>query len=140
MAISTFGEPASLRTERMRRIAAFSGVSANSRFAARNFSISFAVDRSVGEGGGDAPANCRRQIGHGANDGLQDRQGGHTSRATQRHNYKDGDRGYSSSLWSTVRRTSSDRATKDQYKASYRQAYIEGYEKGYNSQRGSDRR
>jgi len=76
----------------------------------------------------------------GANDGLQDRQGGHSSRATQRHNYKDGDRGYSSSFWTSVRRTSADRATKDQYKASYRQAYIQGYEKGYNSQQGSDNR
>src|SRR5579859_6063495 len=73
----------------------------------------------------------------GANDGLQDRQGGYSSRATQRHNYKDGDRGYSSRFWSSVRRTSSDRANKDQYKASYRQAYIQGYEKGYNSQHGS---
>jgi hypothetical protein len=76
----------------------------------------------------------------GANDGLEDRQGGHSSRATQRHNYKDGDRGYSSSFWTSVRRTSADRATKDQYKASYRQAYIQGYEKGYNSQQGSDNR
>jgi hypothetical protein len=72
----------------------------------------------------------------GANDGLQDRQVGHTSRATTRQNYKDGNRGYSGSFW---RRTSADRATKDQYKASYRQAYIQGYEKGYNGQ-GSDNR
>ena len=64
----------------------------------------------------------------GANDGLQDRQGGHSSRATKRHNYKEGDRGYSSSFGS-----------KDQFKAQYRQAYIQGYEKGYNSQ-GSDNR
>jgi hypothetical protein len=75
----------------------------------------------------------------GANDGLQDRQGGHSSRATQRHNYKEGDRGYSSSFWASWRHTSADRATKDQYKASYRQAYIQGYEKGYNGQ-GSDNR
>ena len=73
----------------------------------------------------------------GANDGLQDRQVGHTSRATTRQNYKDGNRGYSGrASW---RRTSADRATKDQYKASYRQAYIQGYEKGYNGQ-GSDNR
>jgi hypothetical protein len=78
----------------------------------------------------------------GANDGLQDRQGGHSSRATKRHNYKEGDRGYSgysSSFWASWRRTGADRATKDQYKASYRQAYIQGYEKGYNGQ-GSDNR
>ena len=75
----------------------------------------------------------------GANDGLQDRQVGHTSRATTRQNYKDGNRGYSGSFWASWRRTSADRATKDQYKASYRQAYIQGYEKGYNGQ-GSDNR
>ena len=73
----------------------------------------------------------------GANDGLQDRQVGHNSRATTRQNYKEGNRGYSGrASW---RRTSADRATKDQYKASYRQAYIEGYEKGYKGQ-GSDNR
>ena len=75
----------------------------------------------------------------GANDGLQDRQGGHSSRATQRHYYKEGNRGYSSSFWTSLRHTSADRATKDQYKASYRQAYIQGYEKGYKGQ-GSDNR
>ena len=64
----------------------------------------------------------------GANDGLQDRQGGHSSRATKRHNYKEGDRGYGSSFGS-----------KDEFKASYRQAYIQGYGKGYNGQ-GSDNR
>ena len=75
----------------------------------------------------------------GANDGLQDRQGGHSSRATQRHYYKEGNRGYSSSFWTSLRHTSADRASKDQYKASYRQAYIQGYEKGYKGQ-GSDNR
>ena len=64
----------------------------------------------------------------GGNDGLQDRQAGRSSRATKHHNYKEGDRGYSSSFGS-----------KDQFKASYRQAYIRGYEKGYNGQ-GSDNR
>jgi len=59
----------------------------------------------------------------GANDGLQDRQAGYRSRATKHHNYKKGNRGYSSGLGS-----------KDQFKASYRQAYIQGYEKGYNGQ------
>jgi hypothetical protein len=64
----------------------------------------------------------------GANQGLQDRQAGHSSRATKHHDYKEGDRGYSSSFGS-----------KEQFKASYRQAYIQGYEKGYNGQ-GSDHR
>ena len=59
----------------------------------------------------------------GANHGLQDRQAGHSSRATKHHDYKEGDRGYSSSFGS-----------KEQFKASYRQAYIQGYEKGYNGQ------
>lgn len=57
----------------------------------------------------------------GSNEGLQDRQAGHSSRATRHHNYKEGDRGYSSSFGS-----------KEQFKASYRQAYIRGYDKGYN--------
>ncbi len=59
----------------------------------------------------------------GANQGLQDRQAGHSSRATKHHDYKEGDRGYSSSFGS-----------KEQFKASYRQAYIQGYEKGYSGQ------
>src|SRR5579859_2154059 len=50
----------------------------------------------------------------GANQGLQDRQAGHSSRATKHHDYKRGDRGYSSSFGS-----------KEQFKASYRQAYID---------------
>ena len=74
-----------------------------------------------------------------ANDGLQDRQVRHTSRATTRQNYKNGNRGYSRSFWASLRRTSADRATKDQYTASYREAYIQGYEKGYKGQ-GSDNR
>jgi len=64
----------------------------------------------------------------GANDGLQDRQAGHSSRATKHHSYEHGNRGYEASFCS-----------KDQYKASYREAYIQGYEKGYNGQ-GSDHR
>jgi len=64
----------------------------------------------------------------GANDGLQDQQAGHSSRATKHHSYDHGNRGYEASFGS-----------KDQYKASYRQAYIQGYDKGYNGQ-GSDHR
>jgi hypothetical protein len=75
----------------------------------------------------------------GANDGLQDRQVGHTSRATTRQNYKDGNRGYNRSFCASWRRTSADRATKDQYKASYREAYIQGYEKGYKGQASENR-
>ena len=64
----------------------------------------------------------------GANDGLQDRQAGHSSRATKHHSYRQGSRGYEESFGS-----------KDQYKSSYREAYIQGYDKGYNGQ-GSDHR
>lgn len=64
----------------------------------------------------------------GANDGLQDRQGGYRAHATKRQNYKHGNRGYSSSFGS-----------KDQFKALYRQAYIQGYEKGYTGERSDNR-
>lgn len=64
----------------------------------------------------------------GANDGLQDRQSGHSSRATKHRAYEHGNRGYEESFGS-----------KDQFKASYRQAYIKGYDKGYNNE-GSDHR
>jgi hypothetical protein len=64
----------------------------------------------------------------GANDGLQDRQGGKSPHATKRENYEHGNRGYNSSL-----------GAKDQYKASYRQAYIEGYQQGYNGQASDNR-
>ncbi|HZQ19599.1 MAG TPA: hypothetical protein VFA90_12825 [Terriglobales bacterium] len=73
----------------------------------------------------DSNGNLATQNGFqdGANQGLQDRQAGHSSRATKHHDYKEGDRGYSSSFGS-----------KEQFKASYRQAYIQGYEKGYSGQ------
>ncbi len=78
----------------------------------------------------EANGNLAAQNGFqdGANDGLQDRQAGHSSRATKHHAYKHGNRGYEESFGS-----------KDQYKASYREAYIQGYDKGYNGQ-GSDHR
>jgi hypothetical protein len=80
--------------------------------------------------GAESNGNLATQNGFqdGANQGLQDRQAGHSSRATKHHDYKEGNRGYSSSFGS-----------KEQFKASYRQAYIQGYEKGYNGQ-GSDHR
>jgi hypothetical protein len=78
----------------------------------------------------EANGNVATQNGFqdGANDGLQDRQSGHSSRATKHRTYERGNRGYEASFGS-----------KDQFKASYRQAYIQGYEKGYNGV-GSDHR
>ena len=70
----------------------------------------------------------RNGLQDGANDGLQDRQSGHSSRATQHQAYEHGNRGYERSLGS-----------KDKFKASYRQAYIQGYEKGYNGQKSDNR-
>jgi hypothetical protein len=80
--------------------------------------------------GSDANGNVATQNGFqdGANDGLQDRQSGHSSRATKHRTYERGNRGYEATFGS-----------KDQFKASYRQAYIHGYEKGYNGE-GSDHR
>ena len=71
---------------------------------------------------------ARNGFQDGANDGLQDRQAGKSSRATKHKTYEHGNRGYDSTF-----------GEKDQYKASYRQAYIQGYEKGYRDQ-GSDNR
>jgi flagellar biosynthesis/type III secretory pathway protein FliH len=56
------------------------------------------------------------------NDGRNDRQSGHSFRATQDSNYKHADRGYSSGL-----------GDKNQYKQVYRQGYEQGYQQGYNS-------
>jgi len=64
----------------------------------------------------------------GANDGLKDRQSGHSFRPTEHESWEHGDRGYNSGFGS-----------KNQYKGSYRQAYIQGYQQGYNGQ-GSDNR
>ena len=80
--------------------------------------------------GSEANGNVATQNGFqdGANDGLQDRQSGHSSRATKHRTYERGNRGYEATL-----------GTKDQFKATYRQAYIQGYEKGYNGV-GTDNR
>ena len=56
----------------------------------------------------------------GLNDGLRDRQTGHSFRPTQGDNYKHATRGFSSSL-----------GNKYQYKQYYRQAYADGYQRGY---------
>jgi hypothetical protein len=62
----------------------------------------------------------------GYNDGLGDRNNGHSFRPTHDGNYKHADRGYDSRF-----------GNKDQYKAAYRQAYQQGYQQGYNNGRGN---
>lgn len=58
----------------------------------------------------------------GYNDGLRDRQTGHSFRPTHDSNYKHADRGYDPRF-----------GNKNQYKAYYRQAYQQGYQQGYNA-------
>ena len=70
---------------------------------------------------------ARNGFQDGANDGLEDRQAGKSSRATKHKAYEHGYRGYDSSF-----------GDNDKYRASYRQAYVQGYQKGYNGQ-GSGR-
>jgi hypothetical protein len=57
----------------------------------------------------------------GFNDGVRDRQTGHSFRPTNGKAYRDADHGYSSTLGS-----------KDYYKQAFRQAYISGYQRGYS--------
>lgn len=57
----------------------------------------------------------------GYQQGLGDRNNGHSFRPTQHGYYSDGDHGYSSS-W----------GSKDAYKGQYRQGYMAGYQRGYN--------
>ena len=68
--------------------------------------------------------NTARQFGYqdGYNDGLRDRQTGHSFRPTHDDNYHDANRGWD---WRLV--------SHDDYKYAYRQAYSNGYERGYNS-------
>jgi len=76
-----------------------------------------------GNGGyGNSGVNSAGQIGYqdGVNDGANDRQTGHSFRPTEGDNYKNADRGYTSSVGS-----------KDQYKQLYRQGYQQGYQIGY---------
>jgi hypothetical protein len=57
----------------------------------------------------------------GYQQGLGDKNNGHSFRPTQHGYYSDGDHGYSS-VW----------GDKNQYKAQYRQGYLAGYQRGYN--------
>jgi hypothetical protein len=68
--------------------------------------------------------NTARQFGYqdGYNDGLRDRQTGHSFRPTHDDNYHDANRGWDPRL-----------VSRDDYKFAYRQAYSNGYERGYNS-------
>jgi hypothetical protein len=74
-----------------------------------------------------AYGNVRGQAGRigyrdGINDGQHDRSTGHSFRPTQDDNYKNADRGYSSSF-----------GDKQSYKNAYRQGYEQGYQQGYNA-------
>ncbi|GEM_PF-1554554 len=98
------------------------------RDANGNYNGQSAPNGQYGQYGASGNAAAQNGSRDGANDGLQDRQAGKSTRATKHESWKHADRGYNSSLGS-----------KDQYKALYRQAYIQAYEQGYNSQ-GSDNR
>lgn len=67
--------------------------------------------------------NQAQNIGYqdGLNDGSNDMRTGHSFRPTHDDNYKNADRGYSSSF-----------GDKNQYKQLYRQGYESGYQRGYN--------
>jgi hypothetical protein len=79
-------------------------------------------------GAGTFGMQSARQFGSqdGLNDGAKDRQTGHSFRPTQGDNYKNADRGYTSSYGS-----------KDQYKQWYREAYSESYQRGYYGNGGA---
>lgn len=77
-----------------------------------------------GRGGYRAYAfNAARRYGFqdGYNDGLGDRNNGHSFRPTHDRNYKHADRGYDPRFGNI-----------NDYKAYYRQAYQQGYQQGYN--------
>lgn len=80
-----------------------------------------------GGGGPGYGLNNARQYGYqdGYNDGLRDRQTGHSFRPTHDDNYRDANRGWDSRMVSS-----------NDYKYAYRQAYSNGYERGYNSNGG----
>lgn len=89
---------------------------------------------NVPYGGGPYGGNVRgnpgmsnaRNIGRqdGLADGTNDRRNGHSDRPTQMDNYKNADRGYSSSF-----------GDKNQYKQLYREGYMAAYQEGYNGRR-----
>src|ERR1700682_1507977 len=68
--------------------------------------------------------NTARQYGYqdGYNNGLRDRQTGHSFRPTHGESYEDADHGYDRRL-----------GDKRYYQQAYREAYTNGYERGYNS-------
>lgn len=77
-----------------------------------------------GNGGyGNYGFNAARQYGFqdGYNDGLGDRNNGHSFRPTHDRNYKHADRGYDPRFGNI-----------NDYRGSYRQAYEQGYQQGYN--------
>lgn len=71
---------------------------------------------------GPMNANTPQQMGYqdGYQQGLGDRNNGHSFRPTTHGYYSDGDHGYSSA-W----------GSKGQYQQIYRQAYMNGYQRGY---------
>ena len=75
---------------------------------------------------GTAGMSNARNIGYqdGLRDGQSDIRNGHSNRPTQMDNYKNADRGYSSSF-----------GDKNQYKQLYRQGYMQGYEQSYGGRR-----
>jgi len=78
-----------------------------------------------GERNNTATENGRQD---GMNDGMHDRQTGHSFRPTQDSNYKHADRGYTSSF-----------GDKNEFKQVYRQAYEQAYRQGYYAQGDHDR-
>jgi hypothetical protein len=85
-----------------------------------------------GRGGyGNYGFNSARQYGYqdGFNDGLGDRNNGHSFRPTHDGNFKHADRGYDPRFGNV-----------NDYKAAYRQAYQQGYQQGYNNNGGWWRR
>jgi hypothetical protein len=83
-------------------------------------------DRNDGYGRGyrGNGLNAARQFGYqdGLNDGVGDRQNGHSFRPGHDSNYKHADRGYDPRF-----------GNRNDYKSYYRQAYEQGYQQGYNS-------
>jgi hypothetical protein len=82
-------------------------------------------NRGYGNGGyygRNSSVGQARQFGYqdGYNDGLRDRQTGHSFRPTQDSNYQHATNGYNSSL-----------GDQNQYKQNYRQSYSSGYQNGY---------
>jgi hypothetical protein len=73
-------------------------------------------------GGYYGRGSAASQIGYqdGYNEGVRDRQTGHSFRPTSSDAYKDADHGYNSSM-----------GDKNSYHNAYREAYTQGYQRGY---------